>query len=132
MNKSFAEIFCSHHGLPPARYVPALFRRILYPHAVPLAPVLRLFSRTYFEPDFELIRNVSFATQWQELRDAISEFHSHPRSRDFLRSRLRLRVSTRRLEHVAHHLIGAGQPGDSIPPGDSTPPTKPARPATGE
>jgi hypothetical protein len=123
MKATCAELFCSHHGLPPARYAPALFWRILYPHAIPVAPVLRLLAPACFAPDFDLIREVGAMTRRDQLRDILADYRLDSRNRSWPRSRLRLRVSTRRLQQIVYALTGGDRPGDAIPTGDSASPT---------
>ena len=82
-----------------------------------------------------MIREVSAVTRREQLREILTDYRLDRRNRAFLRSRLRLRVSTRKLERLGYALIKGAQPGDSIPAGDSASPIpmdQDAKPATGQ
>jgi len=122
MKKTFAEIFCSHHGLPPARFAPELLRRTLYSHAAQLATVVRLLWPEGLALDHELIRRVGLITRRDQLSGLLTDFRIDPRNGTFVRFRLRLRISTRRMQREVYALM-AGQPGEAPPAGGSAPPT---------
>src|SRR5687767_1294510 len=91
--ENFAARFCERYHVRPEDYADAMLRRCLHRRALVLVPLLRLFDREFFQPDYEFIRNVgqlTFARTWGE--DA-AEFYSHPRNVGFLRRKLRIRVS---------------------------------------
>jgi hypothetical protein len=121
MNKPFAEIFSARHGLLPARYVPALLRRTLYLHAAVVAPVINLLWPGYFALDRELIRGVGGITRLDQLPGLLSDFRHDSRNHGLMRSRLRLRVSTRRLHRIVHDLL-ADPAGQAPPAGGSASP----------
>ena len=109
MNKSFAEIFCLQFGLSPARYAAALRRRVYYPHAAPLLWVLRLALPKGMARDRELIQEVGLMTRIEQLPGMLSDYRYDECNRSFWRSRLRLRVSTHRLERIIRRVM-AGEP----------------------
>jgi len=100
VNKSFADIFCSQFGLPPARYAAALRRRVYYPHAVPLLWVLRVALPKGMARDRELIHEVGLITRVEQVPSMLSDYRHDGSNRGFWRSRLHLRISTHRLERI--------------------------------
>ena len=122
MNKTFAEIFCSQYGLPPTRFVPALLRRTLYPQAAAFASVARLLCPEGLALDQELVRQVGLIKRREQLAELLGDFRLDSRNRGFWRSRLRLRISTRRMQREVYRLMGGPAAGD-LPAGSSASPT---------
>lgn len=122
MKKTFAEIFCSHHALPPARFAPVLLQETYYPHAAAFATLVRLLSPVGFSLDNELVRGVGLISRRDQLAGVLTDFRIDLRNRGFLRSRLRLRVSTRRMQRVVYDLMPAVS-GEIPPAGASASPT---------
>ena len=122
MKRTFAEIFCSHRAVPPARFAPVLLRETYYPHAAALATLVRLLSPVGFSLDHELIRGVGLISRRDQLAGLLTDFRIDPRNRGWLRSRLRLRVSTRRVQRIVYALM-PGEPGEKPPSGGSASPT---------
>jgi hypothetical protein len=87
-----------------------LFWKGLYPHAVVFAPLLMALRPGHFKPDRELVHGVANATTPAQFRDELTEFMLHPANNSWLRSRLRLRVSTRRVERFAILCLGPHTP----------------------
>ena len=105
MQERFAELFCRQHQLPPQRYQEAMLRSCLSRRAGILRPLLTLLSRRYFAPDYELILRVGLLMSPDALSDEIDDFLRHPANRGFLRSVLRLRLSTRQLRRLFNQLM---------------------------
>lgn len=57
-------------------------------------------NRDYTSPDFEFVRGVGELRNRREFRNEAAEFYYHPHNRGLLRSVLRLRVSTHRLQRI--------------------------------
>ena len=125
MKKTFAEIFCSHRALPPDRFAPVLLRETYYPHAAAVASLVRLLSPDGFVLDQELVRGVGLISRRDQLAGVLTDFRIDSRNRGLLRSRLRLRVSTRRMQRVVYDLMPA-EAGEKPPAGASVSPTPPA------
>ncbi|HVZ66350.1 MAG TPA: hypothetical protein VG936_17440 [Lacunisphaera sp.] len=96
---TFRELYCARHGIAPGRFEHVLIRRCLHWQARPFAWVLRL-NRDYFAPDFEFARAVGELRSRRGFRAEAAEFHYHPKNRGLLRSVLRLRVSSQRLQSI--------------------------------
>lgn len=102
-NATFAEAFCTRHGLARNDYLPDVFRRALYPHARLLARLIRLLHPDYFAPDDELVEAAAQLRTVQDLRDFsmdVKEYIHHPTNQrhGILRGLLHLRVSAQRLQ----------------------------------
>ncbi|HVT73942.1 MAG TPA: hypothetical protein VHD61_12470 [Lacunisphaera sp.] len=97
--KTFRELYCERHGIAPDRFEHALVWRCLHWQARPFFWLQRL-NREYYSPDFEFVRGVGELRSRRGFRTEAAEFHYHPRNRGLLRSVLRLRVSTQRLQSI--------------------------------
>ena len=105
MEKTFAEMFCSHRQLPPGRYREVMLRCCLYRRTLIFRSLLALFSHNYFAADYDLISGVGLLTNLQGFDGEIDAFFHHPANHGFLRHVLRLRVSTRRVRRLFNTLM---------------------------
>ena len=129
---TLAEAYCRQRGLPAAEFERALLRETLPPAARRARFLLALIPR-YFEPDLIFIHHVGRLRRLDDLSYEEIEFRQDRANRSFLRGRLRLRVSTRRLRQVVERVFGDRtrelspllsslvqsclRPDDSCPPG---------------
>jgi hypothetical protein len=120
--RTFGEIFCERHNLPPESYIPEMLQRTLYPRARMVAPVIRLFAPGFFDADRDFVRAVGLIRRMEDLGDEVTEFHLHPRNRGFLRRALKIRVSCQRMSGVVGEVL---EPGKSAPPAAAGAPTGP-------
>ena len=97
--KTFRELYCSQHHIPLDRFERDLVRRSLHRHALPIYWLLGL-NRDYTSPDFDFVRGVGELRNRREFRNEAAEFHYHPHNRGLLRSVLKLRVSSSRLQRI--------------------------------
>ncbi len=97
--KTFRELYCSQHQLPLDRFEEDLVGRSLHLHAWPVYWLLGL-SRDYTSADYDFVRGVGELRNRREFRTEAAEFHYHPHNRGMLRSLLKLRVSTQRLQRI--------------------------------
>lgn len=118
MNGTFAEIFCRRLGIGLARYADAMLLRCLYPWAVPLLPVIRLVAPDYFASDLRLVHAVGRLASPRGLAGELAVFRRDPEQRNFLRRRLRLRISSRR---VARLVVRTWREHRRDGPADKTP-----------
>jgi hypothetical protein len=104
--QQFQTLFCNRFHCPNGEYEQRALRRCLYWHARLLEPLLRSLKPRFFEKDLNFIQYLGAATDWEEARTDINNFYlfneGHP---DFLRSRLRLRVSGRKASRLARQLL---------------------------
>lgn len=97
---TFDESWAQIHG-GNRDYVEGVFYRALYPHARWFARLVRFFYRNYFAADYAAIRWISAATTVQEVRSELANYRYHHPERGVFRRALRLRVSSKRLVHMA-------------------------------
>jgi len=82
-----------------------VFWRSLYPHAMIFARIMRLIWPGYFQRDMELIRRLGALTSANEVRFEIDNYrYQHPEYGLF-RHGFRLRVSGKRLIHLARRVM---------------------------
>lgn len=106
---TFAECFCARHGVPREGYARAVFARALYRRARPVAWLLPVFRRDYFEADFDLIHEIEWLRRAGDFEREVERFYEHPRNRGCLRQGLRLRISTHRLKRLVRETLRAGE-----------------------
>lgn len=101
------QLFCKRFGCPEAEYEEQAFKRCLYWHARLLAPFLRLLMPDLFIQDLKFIRYLGAATDWQEAKTDVNNFHVFNEGKTvFLRETLRLRVSGKKASDLARQLLG--------------------------
>ena len=110
--KTFRELYCEHHGIPPQQFERVLLWHSLHRRARPFYWLLGL-NRDYSAPDLEFVRGVGELRSRRGFRDEAAEFHYHPKNRGLLRTLLRLRVSSRRLQAIFESEI---RPDVTTPP----------------
>lgn len=116
---TFAEKFCARYGISPADYENEMLRRSLYPTGK-LVRLLVSSDANYFVPDREFIRGVGKLTRVQGFGAEVWAFTVNPENSRFLRLRLKMRVSAKRVyrqvDEILRPLHTSRTPGDSIPP----------------
>lgn len=113
--KSFAESYASRFGGTPTGAERRLFWRCLYRRSVPLLPVLLVLRPRHFLPDRELVKRAARASSLREVNDEINDYRSDPANQHWLRQHANLRISTRRLQHIARDCFA--NPGPATAPG---------------
>ncbi len=112
MPPTFADTFCARYQLTAAEFERAVLRRILYPHARFLAPLVRLTEPEYFAEDLDLIRSVGQIRHLRQFHDACTDYRHHLAHTSAARRFLRLRASARKL----YHLVAETLPAPASPP----------------
>jgi hypothetical protein len=103
--RSFQEAFCDEVGCPSEEFANRVFWRCLHRRALPLSAVVYLMNRSFFERDFCTIRQLGVARSFEEFGAEVNSFRSDNRRHGgFLRRRLRVRVSGRRLMNLVFDL----------------------------
>jgi hypothetical protein len=128
-NRTFAEIYGEREGLPPEVLHTALFFRTLYPHARLIAWFVRWCHPPYFIADYEFVEDVGHLRSLEDFSLTLGSYIEHPSNRGFLRRRLRIRISARRMFRVVRSVFAPGGPGavtgpvgrDTFEPFDRTP-----------
>jgi hypothetical protein len=108
---SFAERYCSAHGVGNRDFIESVLVHSLYPQARLLRPLLRLFPY-YFKPDREFIASVGGLRRMRDFDREVFAYVNDPDNRGFLRRVLRLRVSAGRLNGIMWSTLrdGSSQP----------------------
>lgn len=107
--KTIADLFHDCYMVPAAHYEELAFRKCLYPHVRPVAPILMKVCPHFFSSDHELIDAVGRASQLRQVKDEINVFQTDPRENTLLRRMLKIRVSTERVEELAKELFLRGE-----------------------
>jgi hypothetical protein len=95
---TFQEQFCQRVGCLPDAYGRKVFWRCLHRRSLPLAALIHLLNRNFFELDFATIRQLGLARSFAEYRAEVDSFRYECGMRGgFLRRTLRVRVSGGRL-----------------------------------
>ena len=97
---TFAEAFCSQHGIPPEKYGNAVFWRTLYWRAIPFIWLLPLLNIDHFTADRDLIKSVGLLKQLRGFSVEAERFHQHPCNRGMIRWRFCMRISSNRLRSL--------------------------------
>jgi hypothetical protein len=100
--KTFAQALCEHVGCNAEDYIPTALKHCLYPQPRALH---RLYAFLLPATDIRLLQEAGTVTTEDELDDLLLEYrqrlHLHG---GFIEKRLRLRVSTGRLEKLFEHV----------------------------
>jgi hypothetical protein len=109
--KTFEEHYCEARGCHPSEFRNRVFWQCLHRHAVPVAPLILLFNRRYFDLDRELLAEVQKAVRMNEVWEEVRQYFISPDHEGWLRRRANIRISARRLINVAReYLPSAGTP----------------------
>jgi hypothetical protein len=103
--KSFQALYCARWHVPPEQFRSDLLSRALYPHARPVMPLLRRINGQHCQADFEFIDDVAYLEKIEGFQDALDCFAGHFSNHGFLRRRLRLRISARRMWRVVREIL---------------------------
>ena len=104
--KTFQEAFCELHQCPPAEFTGRVFWLCLYPQARPFAWLLRILIPGLFREDFTMLRQVALDTDLDQVEASLKDFqYVNSGTRSFFRTRLRIRVSSRRLYTLAQKFL---------------------------
>src|SRR5579859_5195989 len=107
----FRDVFCEHWGIPQSKYEQRALRVLLFPHALFVVPLLSKLMRKCWAEDLKFIRHLGDSEDFQEAEATLSEFRGANRwSRNFLRTRCRLRVSGRKAGKLIRDLFLPPQP----------------------
>ncbi len=109
--KTFAELYCARHALPPEGFERAVLRRCLHRRAWLVGLTLRMFAADFFAPDLELVRSVGRLRRNHDFDLEVESFRHHPDNQHWLRRHLRLRISIRRLRRVLRETFADGAAG---------------------
>jgi hypothetical protein len=95
------EAVCESLGCPTEQFEDTVFQLCLYPHARRLARLISAFSPGFFALDRAVIKEAGNAVSVREVQVEIESFAQANRQSGLLRGLLRIRLSGRRLLHLA-------------------------------
>lgn len=105
IRRTFAELYCERKGISIDDYSKEVLWAGLYLHARPLAVLINLVHRDYFAPDRDFVEDVGRLRHYHDFIGSGLDFSHHPENRGFLRSVLKVRVSTEKMRQlVKSHL----------------------------
>ena len=105
MSPTFATSYCSQHRIPAVEFERVVLRRILYPHARLLAPLIRAIQPEYFSAELELVRAVGSIRHLRNFHAACADYRLQLKHAGAARRLLRLRGSARALFHLAEDAL---------------------------
>lgn len=108
--EEFQSWYCEWWSVPPAEFHAIVLRRTLYPQARLLAVLLRHLDRQFFQADHDFIEDVGHIRNAAGFADAVQAYVDHFSNRRFLRHRLRLRVSVRRMWRLVREVMTEDPP----------------------
>lgn len=101
----FIDLYCQQQGIAVGDFGAHLFQRALYPQARPLAGLLGLMRRDYFQADRFFIEDVARLERYEDFHVVGVEYSQHHSNGWFLRRSLRLRVSAERMRRIVREVF---------------------------
>ena len=103
---SVRSLFCERFRCSETDYEERAFAEGLYAHAKLVSPMLRKLRPDFFAQDFKFIRHLGMATGTEEVASNALDFQdANKGKRSFLRTGLRIRVSSRKAFTLAQSLF---------------------------
>lgn len=119
--RTFRQIYCERNRCSAEEYHHRLFWQCLYPHAVPIAWLLRWAHRRYFVADEALIRLVADAVTMRVVREEVRDYFWDSNNRGWLRRVANIRVSGQRLKNLARRYLPESDASLPLPPRPTAP-----------
>ncbi|TAG27575.1 MAG: hypothetical protein EAZ36_06730 [Verrucomicrobia bacterium] len=104
-DQTFSELYCKQHGISPEFYARSILNETLYPHARLVQNLVRLFAPEYFALDLEFVNHVAALRRYRDFFPEANAFSQHPDNSGLLRTRLNLRVSSRRMRRLVRSIL---------------------------
>ena len=109
--RDFKALFCEFFRCAPEEYEQQIFTRFLHWHARPLTGLLSKLNPRFFSEDWGLIRDLANAVTHSEVLTELNRFYGRNlRERNWVRRRLSLRLSGKRILRLSRALFGAQKP----------------------
>jgi hypothetical protein len=108
----FISLYCRRRGIAPSAFARDLLLRSVYPHTRPLVTLLTQLNRGYFEADYEFIVDVGQLRRRTDFGAAAESYISHPANKGFIRRRLKLRISVRRMLELVEDVLPQQVPSE--------------------
>ena|ERR1051326_1612827 len=113
----FKTVFCRRFNCPASEYENLMFRKLLYPHARPIALMIRKLNPAFFSEDIKFIRYLGEAEDYREAAASIADFRDANMSRaNPLRRGFRIRLSGRTAGRLVRRIFFDS--GQGIVPAD--------------
>jgi len=107
--RSYKAAFCEQLECAPEEFPDKVFRRCLYPHALPLALLMGQLSARLFDEDRKAIDQFGLSSSFGEVCAVIEDLrYVNHTNKSWLRTTLKIRVSGRRLHMLAEKLSEQG------------------------
>jgi hypothetical protein len=104
--KDFRTLFCEKFQCPPFEFERQLFQRCLHRHVLPFAAYLQRIHPQFFREDLGLIGDLATAASHAEVLTELNRFYGrNVRDRNWLRKRLSLRISGKRVLKLSRKLF---------------------------
>ena len=116
---TFEQAFCADHKCNEIEFRRRVFWYTLPPHAVFVAALLGGYRSRFFTADREFIAASARATTVDHIREEIHDYIMDSNNRGWLRRRLLIRISARRLKALARTYLpdpGSRPPMPAIAP----------------
>lgn len=111
--RTFGEIYCEREGLSPGELNRTLFLRTLYPQARLFLRFVRWLAPGHFTADHEFCKEVGNLRSLEDFTLVLASYIEHPSNWGFLRRKLRIRVSARRMFRIVRTVF---EPGGRVTP----------------
>lgn len=96
----FITLYCRRRGIAPSAFARDLLLRSVYPQTRLMVGLLTQLNPGHFEADLEFIVDVGQLRRRVDFGDAAESYLSHPANKGFLRRKLKLRISVRRMLEI--------------------------------
>lgn len=117
---TFQELYCAKNHCSPEQFHRRVFSHCLYPHARPIAPVIRFFSYDFFAADRTLLVSVAEAVSMKRVREEVRDYFWDSNNRGWMREALRIRMSGQRLKDLAREYLPESSSVPPFPPPESS------------
>lgn len=98
MPLNFRDAYCQKYGCTPEAFEKRLFWHSLHTLAKPIAPLVLMLNRDFFQPDFEAIKHLGNSTNRLNFVSELDAFFYQNRtSKSAFRGLLKLRISGKKL-----------------------------------
>ncbi len=115
MSKSFETLFCEHYKCPVDEFEDRIFWTCLYRHAVPVAKLVWRVQPAFFMEDRSFLRDLGPATSRGEVLCELNRFYGrNVRDRNWLRKRLAIRISGKRVLRLYRMLFRGAKSGHTL------------------
>jgi hypothetical protein len=104
---NFRAAFCREFHCPPAKFHDRVFWMTVFPHAKPVALLLRIFYPSYFDIESDFIGDIGQTEHATMFRDEIDIYHGNNlRTRSVLRNKFLIRISGTRMKQLGARIYG--------------------------